>query len=338
MLKWLQNTLALFSQEPAHQANTLPQQLAPGEQVLRGLDAGLEPLRPRVLVLIFDPLIESRGNLRLSQLLGWNDPEKLAQLYIQDLAQASGGLVQYTIVERHLIDGLPVKVDGFSYDDESFLEAWQRGSGFHQPDRLDYARLIDNYRLDDRVGRGQCDEVWLFGPPYMGCWESTMAGPGSFWCNSNPVTASCCTRRYVIMGFNYERDVGCMLENFGHRTESIMSKVYANHSKEQNLWERFCRYDQIVPNRSECGNVHFAPNSQRDYDWGNRRTVLSYCDNWYNFPYLQGPPREVDAHEWGNGDMRGHHIWWLDHLPRTSGQTNGVDHNWWPYIVDPNRV
>jgi len=165
-----------------------------------------------------------------------------------------------------------------------------------------------------------------------------MAGPGSFWCNSNPVTSSCCSRRYVIMGFNYERDVGCMLENFGHRTESIMSKVFAGHSKEQNLWERFCRYDQIAPKRSECGNVHFAPNSQRDYDWGNSRKVLSYCDNWYNFPYLNGPPREVDAQEWGNGDMRAHHIWWLDHLPRTSGQTYGVDNNWWPYIVDPNRV
>jgi len=115
MLKWLQNTFALLSPRQALQG---PQQVAPNQRPLRGLEAGLEPLRPRVLVLIFDPIIESRGNLRLSQVLGWNDSERLAQLYIQDLAQASGGLVQYNIVERHLIDGLPSKIDGFCYDDE----------------------------------------------------------------------------------------------------------------------------------------------------------------------------------------------------------------------------
>ncbi len=202
----------------------------------------------------------------------------------------------------------------------------------------DYVRLIAAFDLDGRVARREIDEVWLFGPPYAGFWESTMAGPGAFWCNSPAVARSSSPRRYVIMGFNYERDVGCMLENFGHRTESIMSKVYERRPGERNLWERFCRYDKSHPGRAECGNVHFAPSSQRDYDWGNPRPVLSRCDTRYRFPDLGGEPRTVRSAEWGGGDMRAHHLWWFEHLPRALGETDGVSNNWWPYIVSPDLV
>jgi hypothetical protein len=140
------------------------------------------------------------------------------------------------------------------------------------------------------------------------------------------------------MGFNYERGVGEMLEDFGHRTESIMAKVFERTHGEANLWERFCRYDQKYPGRAEVGNVHFAPNSQRDYDWGNPRLVPSRCDTWYRFPNLSGEPRIVTCTEWGNGDIRKHHVWWLRHLPHVVGETNGISWNWWEYVVDPNRV
>ena len=107
---------------------------------------------------------------------------------------------------------------------------------------------------------------------------------------------------------------------------------------EQNLWQHFIRYDQVAPGMAQCGNVHFAPNSERDYDWGNRRPVLSGCDDWLHFPDLSGRRRMVDCREWGNGDMRRHHLWWLQHLPRAAGSTYGVRNNWWAYIVDPNLV
>jgi hypothetical protein len=103
----------------------------------------------------------------------------------------------------------------------------------------------------------------------------------------------------------------------------------------------FTRYDQVAPGQSHCGNVHFAPSSQRDYDWGNRRRVHSYCDNWHTFPDLSGPGRVVDCAEWGNGDMRLHHLWWLKHLPHVPGTTFGVGNNWWEYVLlarDPDNV
>lgn len=294
----------------------------------------LPPIELRVSMIIHNPVLEQAGGARLSRYFNWHDPDELARQYCADLRACSGGLARYTIVERIEVDGYPLKVDGFCYDDASYLGCWQRRSGFHAPDAVDYNRLLAEFDLSDKVQRGVIDEVWLFAFPYAGYYESAMAGAGAVWCNAPPIpNTSHLRRRFVVMGFNYERDAGCMLENFGHRVESIMSHVYRNHSSERNLWARFTRYDQMAPGRAECGNVHFAPNSLRDYDWGNRRMVPSRADAWYAFPDLSGAPRPMNCTEWGNGDTRAHHLWWLNHMPRVAGATDGVSHNWWRYAL-----
>ena len=44
-------------------------------------------------------------------------------------------------------------------------------------------------------------------------YESIMGGAGAFWCNAPPMKNTAqCPRRFVVMGFNYERYVGEMLE------------------------------------------------------------------------------------------------------------------------------
>jgi hypothetical protein len=82
------------------------------------------------------------------------------------------------------------------------------------------------------------------------------------------------------MGFSYERGVGEMLENMGHRAESIMEKTFEGLPAIQNLWRRFIRYEKTAPGRAALGNIHFAPNSLRDYDWNNPASVSSECDDW----------------------------------------------------------
>lgn len=296
------------------------------------------PLRPRVLQIIHNPPIASEGGRRLNTIFGWNDPDQLARQYIDDLAACSYGYLQYQIVERIEADWFPAKLDGFRYTGDGYVRAW-RARRMHEPDRIDYQAQLRTFDLIARHERGEFDEVWFFAFPHSGDYESTMVGRGAFWCNSEPVPNTAhCRRRFVIMGFNYERGVDCMLENFGHRTESIMRRVFERHPPGQNLWDLFIRYDQVAPGGAHCGNVHFAPSSARDYDWGNRRPVHSFCDNWYRFPDLSGPGRTVDCSEWGGGDMRAHHLWWLKHLPHVPGSTFGVDNNWWQYIVDPNTV
>ena len=301
----------------------------------------------RVLSIIHNPIVDARRGTQLSKALGWNDPDMLARDYIRDVREASHSIVDYRIVERIEVDGFPVKADGFRYDVDTYLRCWRNRRGFHQPDTVDYLALVRAFDLIGKVESGQIDEVWLFGFPHAGYYESTMCGRGAFWCNSPPVAGTeHCARRFVIMGFNYERDVGCMLEDLGHRAESIMARVYKGRRGDANLWERFSRYDQIAPGRASVGNMHFAPNSERDYDWGNSRNVPSDCDDWLNFPHpsagsgqaLRGTKRPVNSRDWGSGDMRRHHLWWFERLPHVEGETDGIHNNWWLYIIDPNSI
>jgi hypothetical protein len=297
------------------------------------------PIQKNILLIVHDPRIPEEGGKELHRVFDWNDPDALTRQYINDVAECSNGVAQYEIVERIEVDAFPKKVDGFHYTPESYVRAWRSRTGFHHPDTVDYYELINQFDLIHRIDEGVIDEIWLFGFPYAGYYESIMGGPGAFWCNSPPLTETdYCHRRFVIMGFNYERGVGEMLENLGHRAESIMRQVFQGREEEDNLWERFTRYDMVHPGRSEVGNVHFAPNSERDYDWGNRRMVQSNCDDWYNYPDFTFESRSVNCAEWGNGDIRLHHMWWFKHFPHLDGEIGGISHNWWDYVLDLGAV
>ncbi|MGQ9598266.1 MAG: hypothetical protein ACUVWZ_02505 [Anaerolineae bacterium] len=296
-------------------------------------------LRPRVLLITFNPIIRTEGERRLTEVLGWYDVDELCRSYIADLKECSSNFLEYQIVEQILVDDWPVKVDGFRYDETSFLHCWRSQTGWHQPDAVDYKVIVSRFDLLTRVESGQIDEVWIFAFPFAGLYESLMVGPDAFWCNSPPLLYDHgISRRFIIMGFNYERDVGPMLESFGHRVESHLQHAWRRYAGEENLWEQFIRYDKIAPGRANCGWMHYAPNSLTDYDWGNRNRVLSNCDDWLNFPNFQGIVREVDCSEWGGGDMRAHHKWWLRHLPRAPGYTQGIANHWWWIGIDPNAV
>ncbi|HVU10071.1 MAG TPA: hypothetical protein VHD90_02285 [Phototrophicaceae bacterium] len=325
----------LFQSDQPHPLDDAP--ASPASMPVGSLQTP-DPVRPKVLAIIHNPTIRPRGGQKAQVAYRWNDPDQLAQGYISDLREVSGGYLDYQIAERIEVDGFPVKQDGYRYTDESFDRAWNSRQ-FHQPDAVDYLALVREFRMIEKVNTGAIDEVWLLGFPYCGYYESIMAGPGAFWCNAPPLGGTqAAKKRFVIMGFNYERGVGEMLEDMGHRAESMLSKVFERAHGDANLWERFTRYDKTHPGRAECGNVHFAPNSLRDYDWGNPRPVPSRCDNWYHFPDLSGEPRQVTCSEWGNGDIRRHHVWWMRHFPHFVGATNNISWNWWEYIVDPNRV
>lgn len=296
-------------------------------------------MRRRVLTITHNPTIALAGGRRLIAALGWNDPALLAERFIEDVRTGSHGLVDFHIVERLEVDGLPTKSDGFAYTPESYWTNWQRRSGWHRPDGVDYLRLISDFDVIARVDSGQVDEVWLFGGPYFGYYESIMAGPGALPCNAPPLQgAEHARRRFVIMGFNYERGVGEMLEDFGHRAEDILRHTYRNTHGAANLWERFTRHERTHPGRAECGNVHFAPNSRRDYDWGNQQPVISRSRAWLNFPNLDATARRETCAEWGNGDIRLHHLWWFAHFPHVDGAADGIGWNWWEPVIDPNRI
>ena len=310
------------------------------EQPLPGeIDTGQTPavVTVRVKVLVFNPKLQDGRTL--IETLHFNDPEQLCQGLIADLKQVSSGILNFEIVERQNINELPKKIDGFVYSPQSYVDTYRTQLGFHEPDTADYNVLLQSQNLSQGIQSGAFDEVWMFAPPFSGFYESVMGGAGAFYCNAAPLAGTeGIPRRFFIMGFNYERGVGEMLESMGHRAEFTLLQVYRRRIGNANLWQRFTQIDMTNPGNAEVGSVHFAPNSLKDYEWNSMRTVPSRCYNWYNFPDLDGDPRLVDCTEWGGGDIRLHHLWWLKHFPHKTGQVDGISANWWRYIANPNFV
>jgi hypothetical protein len=300
---------------------------------------GIKPVSPKVLMIVIDPKVPSEGNKSLREIFKWHDPEKNARGYIEDLKKVSGGYLNYEIVERIDSDQFPPKADGFTYTPDQYVRVMRGQEKAHQPDWLDYHKRIETFDLQNRFLNGDFDEVWVFSFPYAGEYESIMGGPGGFWCNAPAIkNTDRFKRRFVMMGFNFERGVDVMLENFGHRTESIMTELYKRRGKNQDMWKLFTQYEKQNPGNAQCGWMHYAPNSVKDYDWGNTTKVESYCDDWYTYPQLPQVAKTMDNKTWGGGDMRAHHLWWFEHIPKTTGETDGISNNWWEYAVDPNKV
>ncbi len=293
----------------------------------------------KVMMVVFNPRVPSEGNAPLIDMLGFMDPYKLAQGLIADLKDVSFGYVNFEIADRRDINELPRKNDGFTYSPESYIDCYRRMGGYHKPDEVDYHHIIMDNQIIEVVRNGTIDEVWLFGPPFSGFYESVMAGSDSFFCNAPPLQEmSDLPRRMIFMGFNYERGVGEMLEAMGHRAEDCIKYAYRRRFGDLNLWERFTRIDMTHPGEAEMGTVHYAPNSLHAYEWGSHREVRSRCDTWNAFPKLDGEPRMVDCREWGEGDIRLHHLWWMRHFPHQTGQVSGISANWWKYVADPNTI
>ena len=318
---------------------------------------GNEPRTFRVLVVNFDPYCPGYDNLRTHEVFGWNDPNDIASGYIDDLWNCSGGWANYEIVDWFDADYHPYFEDGFRYDPDEYVYAWSnRDEVTLHPGTADYVRLVTDktyahnqpLSIAERIAEDMIDEVYFFGAPVgFAGWEAAMAGPSPFFVNGGTYVIPSTQRNFVMMGFNYERDVDCMLEDFLHRTECIMSRVYSPPDwwmptwPATTNWDKFRMLDIVEPGKSACGNCHFAPNSDSDYDWGNTRYVWSTCDDWlYNWPDLAGDImlRFVNCEEWGNGDMRAHHLWWLEHLPKAPGvNADGMLNNWWKYSCDFNN-
>jgi len=328
--------------------NTLKAALLPGENVPQedfpreALPAAPGPISPRVGLIVYDPIVPTGfGTARLTHLFGWNDPDALVEKFIADIRYASYGYVSYRVAERVQVNEFPRMADGFRYSPEAYVRCWQSRSGFHQPDRVDYGHILSRFEILERINRSEYDEVWGMCFPYGGFYESRMGGPGAFFCNSEPMPhTGRADRRFVIMCFNPERGVGEMLESYGHRAEFILEYVFRAIPDlgDRNLWRRFRRYHHMAPGRAEVGDIHFAPNSLRDYDWGNRTPVPSHSRACYQFPDLSTQPVMENCAEWGNGDIRAHHLWWFRHLPHVAGQTLGISNNWWEYIADPHQA
>ncbi len=299
-----------------------------------------------LLVINYDPILTGRAGVRLSRHLKWNDPRPMTTNLIRYIRESSGGFADYRMVEWIDVNAFPVKRDGFRYTEETFLAMWKDKKTAHQPDSVSYAAIFKEHNLAERVQRENITDIWVWGAPYFGTDEYAMKIPGdvAFYPTDNPwfyrpYDIPDCGRTVWVMGFNYEVGEDNALHSFGHRCEGILSLtvgrgIWDSNAGATNAWNRFTQQADKFPDDAQVGNVHGGPNAKRGYDYGQTNIVLSGADDWFNYPHLTGAKKPVNCDTWG----RPHHLnfqrWWLDHLPKNAGVTDGFYNNWWRYIVD----
>jgi hypothetical protein len=190
----------------------------------------------------------------------------------------------YQVVRHEIVIDFPVLEDGRRYSPESYQETLQNDqAALRTPNgayvMCDYRQLIEKHRIIDLW---RIDEVWMFGGPYFGFFESRMVGRAAAWCNAPGLEMDC--SRFVMMGFSYERGVREMIHNFGHRAESLISQQF--HSSY--VYELY-RNPNIVPpvpcNEFEYwlldhGTVHRKPGGE-DYGQDERAWLAALKAEWW---------------------------------------------------------
>jgi hypothetical protein len=309
--------------------------------------ASTQVINKKVFLLIFDPTVQGpSGPQKLSQYFGWNDSDALAAAQKTFWDATSYNRLRYTIAQRQLVNDIPKKEDGFDYTIDSYLACMSDTNNCHQPDGVDYAAVVQQYGICNKVNAGQIDEVWMFGAPFFGFYESRLAGPNGYWYNSPPLEGTTCNKLVPIMGYNYERGINEVVHDYMHRSESTMARVYGDwqENRMNTSFDKFALVAVQSPSFgfSGCGSAHFTPNSLSDYDYVNSTTVTnSFCDDFFNYPNLHTPStvlRPTSCDRW-NCDELEYYRYWMRHLPQASGTgPDGKLNDWLRYVSDPNQA
>ncbi|MGE0142916.1 MAG: hypothetical protein AB7I19_00880 [Planctomycetota bacterium] len=299
----------------------------------------------KVVVVVYDPILEAHGNQRLTQWLRSADPVEFSRILVDVIRQSSWGYVNYEIVDVITVDGYTKKVDGFRYDDDSYLEA--RRTKQWQPATTSYRAVFEENGLIDRFKQEGITELWLWGADGFHFDEFAFHVPRRderFGPTDNPWLyrpydiPEELGRTTWVMGFNVEVGADNMVHSYVHRVESIMALAFGDGvwdpKTKRDPWNVFTRLEMDFPGQpSMVGNCHVPPNGERGYDYDNPRSVMSWADHWANYPDLRGEPRRTSSWSWGKNQF-GYMRWILDHLPKGPGATKWGYDNWWVYVAN----
>jgi hypothetical protein len=326
-----------------------------------------EALPVRVYLVIYDPILESQGSIRLHSYFeaqgelsaGTLDPVGLSVQLKDHLEAKSHGKAKYQIVGQSIRDEWPMHVGGARYTDSTYIseytaDTYTKGNG-------DYNAIISDLGIVQKINSGEIDEVWLWGGPGFGWNESIMAGPGAYYINGGPLTGVNTTRAFVLMGLSHERTVETALESFGHRVEDVMAKIYGGWAFPYGpppteappiltAWDEFSAKTYDPTDVAGCGFAHGSlnnytydgVNNPNSYDTANLDYAESNCNDWYNFPWMTGESYSYNCEMWAgtgctdNPDLNWM-LWWYDHMPYKAGTYDGYATNWWRYIVDVDQ-
>jgi hypothetical protein len=252
----------------------------------------ITPLTRKVLVIDFHPAGVPEG---------WNRSDDLISGYIDKMREASQGILEYQVVETLDVPEYPLLWEGHQYTDKTYTEvlgddtrALRDANGKYM--LADYDQIIQKYNLLKKIEDEEIDEVWMFGGPYFGFYESRMVGRGAFWCNGPAMEQDC--RRFVIMGFNYERDVKEMVHDYGHRAESLLAKHFDSETYLRRTYRQKPNpppanaYEQFL---LDLGTVHREPGGE-EYGQDEFAWLTAIQPEWWPptiDPNLVGASRPV---------------------------------------------
>lgn len=85
----------------------------------------------RVIVLNYEPTVPSQGNQKLWEVFHWNDPRELAAGYVEGIENASGGAIDYQIVDWRDLNEFPIFTDGFRYTADQYVQNRLTNTGWN---------------------------------------------------------------------------------------------------------------------------------------------------------------------------------------------------------------
>ncbi len=231
---------------------------------------------------------------------------------------------------------------------KEFLKTIPKNPDYNKPD---YNKILtDDVNICDYVDNRGVRQVWMWGYHYgnIAPDESNMAmgrNSQNFWnntsygdiSNSNQINdMPTCQNTYTLYNYNFERNLGELLEDHGHQIEQLFKYI------DNVMWEnRFVQpFGQKPPTVNHCGWIHSPPNTVKEYDWGNTTDVLSDCENWK--PDGSGEAQTVNCHTWQGESCPtdggvAFKAWWMQNIP---GFNNNLTfqgrnlRNWWEFYGD----
>lgn len=139
--------------------------------------------------------------------------------------------------------------------------------------KIDFNELLTRINLKNYVENLGVKEVWFtsfvkeIGDLSYNVPESNMAGPYGNISNGGTPTIPTYNKTYVMYGFNGWRGVDTDLHNRGHQIERQMMEM------DMTTWLNFTKGNAGII-------THWAPNSLKDYEYGNKASAKSDIETW----------------------------------------------------------
>jgi hypothetical protein len=209
----------------------------------------------------------------------------------------------------------------------------------------DYNKVMQRVNINQWVEQRGVKEVWIWGyhGGVLNLWESNMAGPYGDVSNSNrdPKDIPVLEKTYTVYHYNYQRGSSEAMEDHIHQIEAVLNHVDGRERMPPEKWSDLLFWGKFVGSdrthkivHPRCGWAHYPPNAEKDYDWANKRYVMTDIEDWK--PDGTGKKQRMNSDRW-EGDSLKWFVYWMQNIPGANHRLtyNGKKlTNWWIFIGD----